>query len=272
MTTEQTLGIIGAVVAVLGIVVTGIDFLIRKWLQKHRDELIISLNQQIATLTTSIQQATRERDDARSQRDTALNNLTTTSAALATATGEDLTLSNQLHERGEELTELKETKVALDKHQKTHDNRIRRALKLEGAIWTQPVMADTPQFRPLAERRTPIISVLNLKGGVGKTTLTAYLAWALSNRGYRVLLVDLDLQGSLSSLFLRNDELARLGKAESLLQHFLNGVTKSDNERPKRKLLDFAVPVPQLNKHSRLVAASDKLAYAELSQSVRWLL
>lgn len=133
-------------------------------------------------------------------------------------------------------------------------------------------MADTPPFRPLVERRTPIISVLNLKGGVGKTTLTAYLAWALSARGYRVLLVDLDLQGSLSSLFLRNDELARLGKAGALLQHFLAGVGKKAGGEEKRGLLDFAVPVPQLDPHSRLIAASDKLAYAELSQSVRWLL
>ena len=41
-------------------------------------------------------------------------------------------------------------------------------------------MAGTFKFRSLADRRTPIISVLNLKGGVGKTTLTAYLAWALA--------------------------------------------------------------------------------------------
>jgi chromosome partitioning protein len=113
------------------------------------------------------------------------------------------------------------------------------------------------------------VSVLNLKGGVGKTTLTAYLGWALAARGYRVLLVDLDLQGSLSSLFVPNDELGRLAKHEhKLLHHYLADLA----EKKTARLIDFTLPVPQLNAHSRLVAATDRLAYAELNQTVQWLL
>jgi len=41
-----------------------------------------------------------------------------------------------------------------------------------------------------------IISVLNQKGGVGKTTLAVHLAMALAKRGERVLLLDADVQGS----------------------------------------------------------------------------
>jgi chromosome partitioning protein len=41
-----------------------------------------------------------------------------------------------------------------------------------------------------------IISLLNQKGGVGKTTLAVHLAMALSHRGNRVLMVDADPQGS----------------------------------------------------------------------------
>jgi len=41
-----------------------------------------------------------------------------------------------------------------------------------------------------------IISLLNQKGGVGKTTLAVHLAMALSRRGKRVLMVDADPQGS----------------------------------------------------------------------------
>jgi len=41
-----------------------------------------------------------------------------------------------------------------------------------------------------------IISVLNQKGGVGKTTLAVHIATAFARRGNRVLLVDADPQGS----------------------------------------------------------------------------
>lgn len=45
------------------------------------------------------------------------------------------------------------------------------------------------------------IAVYNLKGGVAKTSLTSNLSEFLAVRGYRVLLIDLDPQGSLSDLF-----------------------------------------------------------------------
>jgi chromosome partitioning protein len=44
----------------------------------------------------------------------------------------------------------------------------------------------------------PVLSVGNLKGGVGKTSLVANLSVALTLAGYRVLAIDLDFQASLS--------------------------------------------------------------------------
>jgi chromosome partitioning protein len=43
-----------------------------------------------------------------------------------------------------------------------------------------------------------VIAIANQKGGAGKTTTTANLSAALSRRGYRVLVVDCDPQGSLT--------------------------------------------------------------------------
>ena len=46
-----------------------------------------------------------------------------------------------------------------------------------------------------------IIAVANFKGGVGKTSTCAHLAMSAALDGYRVLVIDLDAQGSLTSIF-----------------------------------------------------------------------
>jgi chromosome partitioning protein len=65
----------------------------------------------------------------------------------------------------------------------------------------------TPSFRADYQRRlarsNPIITtVANLKGGVGKTTLAANLGARYAVAGEKVLLIDLDFQGSLSSMMM----------------------------------------------------------------------
>jgi chromosome partitioning protein len=50
-----------------------------------------------------------------------------------------------------------------------------------------------------------IVSMMNSKGGVGKTTLTANLGVGLALRGYRVLLIDFDPQTSLTLSFYPED-------------------------------------------------------------------
>ncbi len=67
------------------------------------------------------------------------------------------------------------------------------------------VFALREAFR-LSPKRAPgqpglIVSICNFKGGVAKTTTAAHLAQYLVMRGYRVLLVDLDAQASLTQLF-----------------------------------------------------------------------
>lgn len=49
------------------------------------------------------------------------------------------------------------------------------------------------------ENRCKIISFVNHKGGVGKTTSVACVGTLLAQRGYRVLVVDLDAQANLTS-------------------------------------------------------------------------
>ncbi len=59
------------------------------------------------------------------------------------------------------------------------------------------------EYRPYRPEGLPakIAAVANFKGGVGKTSTAAHLAMSAALDGYRVLVVDLDSQGSMTSIF-----------------------------------------------------------------------
>ena len=58
------------------------------------------------------------------------------------------------------------------------------------------------------------IAVFNNKGGVGKTTLTYHLGYALAELGYKTLLIDLDPQSNLTLYGLTPEELHEAWKVE----------------------------------------------------------
>ena len=68
-----------------------------------------------------------------------------------------------------------------------------------------------------------VIAVANQKGGVGKTTTTANLGAALARKGCRVLLIDMDPQGNLTSAV---------------------GASKAAEHTIAEALLDYRAPLP----------------------------
>lgn len=83
-------------------------------------------------------------------------------------------------------------------------DRINSALDLTaggtGRFWARPVGVRSDDYERRIASSIPILLFGNQKGGVGKSTLVTNLAAAFASKGERVLTVDLDYQGSHSSL------------------------------------------------------------------------
>lgn len=84
-------------------------------------------------------------------------------------------------------------------------------------------------------RTVNVVSVINYKGGVGKTTLTANIGAELAYRGRRVLLIDVDPQASLTFSFYRPQTWEQeLADGHTILQWFAS-VLASEPADPLRK-------------------------------------
>lgn len=66
------------------------------------------------------------------------------------------------------------------------------------AVWLRDRSIKNVSVPTPLSKSIPIISFLNMKGGVGKTTLAANIGAHLTKKGARVLYIDFDYQGTLS--------------------------------------------------------------------------
>ncbi|RJQ74183.1 ParA family protein [Pseudonocardiaceae bacterium YIM PH 21723] len=108
------------------------------------------------------------------------------------------------------------------------------------------------------QRVARIVALANQKGGVGKSTTTAHLARAAQRKGYRVLIVDADPQGNVTSALIatplerdENKEVVQLTIADVLMP------------RPAATMREVIVPT--------IYAATDKYPGVDLVPSATQL-
>jgi chromosome partitioning protein len=109
-----------------------------------------------------------------------------------------------------------------------------------------------------------VVSVINHKGGVGKTTLTANLGAGLAARGSKVLLVDLDAQGSLTVSFFTQDEWLADLLPHRTVKHWYDGLAEPEAAERLSAMVATPPRVHQLLAHTGgcldLIAAHRDLA------------
>ena len=112
--------------------------------------------------------------------------------------------------------------------------------------------------------RAKVISVSQFKGGIAKTTQSAHLAQYLCLHGYRVLLVDLDPQSSLTQLFAISP-VHDVAVSDTVLPYF-EGPTLPGNEPNPNWTGTLQTAVRKTHWHDLdLICASVSLAGAEFA-------
>ena len=107
-----------------------------------------------------------------------------------------------------------------------------------------------------------IVSIVNQKGGSGKTTTTFSLGIGLKKRGYKVLFIDMDGQGDLSDLmqvYEKRSGLLKLLKKEVDINDIVQKTPCGDIIPGSEDLFQTDITITQTNKEYFLKEALDKL-------------
>ncbi len=101
---------------------------------------------------------------------------------------------------------------------------------------------------PKKTKKTPIVvSIINLKGGVGKTTIAALLARYAAEKGLKVLAVDIDPQSNLSQALMTENEYEEfMANGESSIVELLNDYRPPSHQQSAPTSIDMNQVVKQV--------------------------
>ena len=108
------------------------------------------------------------------------------------------------------------------------------------------------------------ISILNFKGGVGKTSISTNAAHKLALMGYKVLLIDCDIQANASNLIPHQD------RKPTTLTHVIKGeATFEDAIQKARENLYLIAADMNLDKAANHIVISGIKGYKTLRNATR---
>jgi cellulose biosynthesis protein BcsQ len=212
-----------------------------RWLRRLLSPQIVdSTQRKIAKLEHEVEELTQTADKTRAANADLVRDKETFQLTIATQSGriEELVttrdqLSGEAERVKEQLADASLKNKQLYKSYSSYKGAYKQASaqleainQTDGKVWLKPVNGTKPPFVPLSARKTAIISLANLKGGVGKTTLTANLGAAFASEGLRVLLIDLDHQSTLSTRSLGGQELDEVIRTK----RFIHSVFTEDSD------------------------------------------
>jgi len=140
---------------------------------------------------------------------------------------------------------------------------LERVVKDPRDFWLRtPSPGDLIEHQAGLASSVPVLCVVNFKGGVGKTTISANLAAHFAAQGKRVLLIDSDYQGSLSETVMSHAKIADfIGSSYMLIE----------GERDPESVRGKAERLVSIDSRLWIYPAFYDYSRAEVKMMFRWL-
>jgi chromosome partitioning protein len=115
------------------------------------------------------------------------------------------------------------------------------------------------------------VSVVNMKGGVGKSTTVASLAEVLSSEGLRVLVIDLDPQSNVSMMLAGQDRWIELRQAGQTIDEYFNQYVYGGEPRFFREFIAGRVSDIAGDPALDLLISTPEFRYIERHALEKWV-
>jgi chromosome partitioning protein len=165
--------------------------------------------------------------------------------------------------RASEISELKKSRDDALRELEELQHRFVALDKVDDHVWKRPVQVTPPVFVSRSKRKTRFISICNLKGGVGKSTVAGNLGLALAMRQQSVLMIDLDFQRTLSSYVCDVESLVKARAKDQTSKHLLNPAADV------KIVHQYALSIPSVPQ-ARIIPADEGLELTEYAQQARF--